>query len=76
MKYHVQWTGEHFAEALLAFYAQNETAPGALTLPDLIQASRRRAVIQRRNRQDSAAAPPEGRPSLRNRPFFPCVFDS
>ena len=76
MKYHVQWTGEHFAEALLAFYAQNETAPGALTLPDLIQASRRRAVIQRRNRQDSAAAAPEGRPSLRNRPFFRCVFDS
>ena len=70
MKYHVQWTGEHFAEALLAFYAQNETAPGALTLPDLIQASRRRAVIQRRNRQDSAAPPPEGRPSLRDRPFF------
>lgn len=59
MKYHVQWSGEHFAQAVLDFYRQNPEAPCAGQLSQLILESRHRREIELRNRQDSEAAVPK-----------------
>ena len=69
MKYHVQWSGEHFAQEMLDFYQQNPDAPCADQLTQLILQSRHRREIELRNRQDREAAIPE-RISLASRPFF------
>ena len=69
MKYHVQWSGEHFAQEILDFYRQNPEAPCAAQLTQLILESRRRREIELRNQQDQGAAIPETI-SLASRPFF------
>ena len=69
MKYHVQWSGEHFAQAVLDYYAENPGAPCAAQLTRLIEDSRRRREIELRNRQDCEAEIPE-KLTLANRPFF------
>lgn len=69
MKYHVQWSGEHFAQEVLDYYAQNPDAPCAAQLTRLIEDSRRRREIDLRNRQDNEAEIPETL-TLACRPFF------
>lgn len=69
MKYHVQWSGEHFAQEVLDFYKQNPDAPYAAQLTQLIAESRRRREIDLRNRQDQGAEIPETI-TLAHRPFF------
>ena len=69
MKYHVQWSGEHFAQTVLDFYEQHPEAPCAAQLSQLIADSRRRRQIDLHNRQDREAEVPE-RLTLRSRPFF------
>lgn len=69
MKYHVQWSGEHFAQEVLDFYKQNPNAPCAAQLVQLTKESRRRREIDLRNRQDQGADIPETM-TLADRPFF------
>lgn len=69
MKYHVQWSGEHFAQAVLDFYEQHPDAPCAAQLSQLIAQSRHRREIDLRNRQDQEAEIPE-RLTLKDRPLF------
>ena len=69
MKYHVQWSGEHFAQEVLDFYKQNPNAPCAAQLVQLTKESRHRREIDLRNRQDQGADIPETM-TLANRPFF------
>ncbi|WP_300414891.1 hypothetical protein [uncultured Oscillibacter sp.] len=69
MKYHVQWSGEHFAQEVLDYYAQNPDAPCAAQLTQLIEDSRRRRRIDLRNRQDNEAEMPETL-TLACRPLF------
>ena len=70
MKYHVQWSGEHLVQEVLAFYRQHPDAPCANQLAKLIAATNCRREIQRRNREDANAPAPKEAPALRNRPFF------
>lgn len=69
MKYHVQWSGEHFDQEVLDFYAQHPDAPCAARLSQLIADSRYRREIDRRNGQDREAEIPE-KLTLANRPLF------
>ena len=69
MKYHVQWSGEHFDQEVLDYYVQNPDAPCAAQLTRLIEDSRRRREISLRNRQDNEAEMPETL-TLAYRPFF------
>jgi hypothetical protein len=69
MKYHVQWSGEHFAQEVLDYYMQNPDAPCAAQLTRLIEDSRRRRRIDLQNRQDNEAEMPETL-TLAYRPFF------
>lgn len=69
MKYHVQWSGEHFAQAVLEFYEQHPDAPCAAQLSQLIAQSRHRREINLRNRQDQEAEIPE-RLTLKDRSLF------
>ena len=55
MKYHVQWSGEHFAQEVLDYYAKNPDAPCAAQLTQLIEDSRRRRRIDRRKHQENEA---------------------
>ena len=69
MKYHVQWSGERFAQEVLDFYKQNPNAPCAAQLVQLTKESRHRREIDLRNRQDQGADIPETM-TFSNRPFF------
>ena len=69
MIYHVQWSGEHFAQEVLDFYKRHPDAPCAAQLTQLIADSRRRREIDLRNRQDQEAAVPET-VTLTSRPFL------
>ncbi len=69
MKYHVQWSGEHFAQEVLDYYVKNPDAPCAAQLTRLIEDSRRRRRIDLQNRQDNEAEMPETL-TLAYRPFF------
>lgn len=69
MKYHVQWSGAHFAQETLDFYRQNPDAPCAGQLSQLIAEFRRRQETGLRNRQDREAEIPETA-ALSYRPFF------
>ena len=69
MKYHVQWSGEHFAQEVLNYYAENPDAPCAAQLTQLIEDSRRRRRIDLRNHQDNEAEIPETL-TLACRPLF------
>jgi len=70
MKYHVQWSGEHLVQEVLAFYEQHPDAPCAKQLTELIAATNYRREIQRRNREDANAPAPREAATLRNGPFF------
>ena len=50
MKYHVQWSGEHFAQEMLDFYQQNPDAPCADQLTQLILQSRHIIIYRTDNR--------------------------
>jgi len=69
MKYHVQWSGERFAQEVLDFYKQNPNAPCAAQLVQLTKESRHRREIDLRNRQDQGADIPETM-TFSDRPFF------
>ncbi len=70
MKYHVQWSGEHFSQEILAFYEGHPEAPCAKQLTVLMDGVLHRREIERWNQEDKNAPVPEGRPTLKDRPFL------
>lgn len=65
----IQWGGEHFVEAVRAFYEAHPEAPCAEQVLRRIREMRHVLEVRRRNREDAAAPAPEA-PSFQSRAFL------